>query len=207
MRRLRRVVLLVDPQAGGPPSVLPIVRIIVRPESALDREREAPMRRLGVAVLLAAAVGVVGCGGSTIVKTVTERAERAAPTAPTEREPPRPVSLTRAAHLAADNVRPSEIIIKQSGTANLGPYHFKQGIYRVRFQQWVSSGERNFATEASSLVVQLDRKPAVIDAETVSVFSATQERGSTQVTIPGGHFYVDVSSEDYGVVLRFTPVP
>jgi hypothetical protein len=159
-------------------------------------------------LLVGATLAATGCG-STVSKSASAappQTTAAATTTATEAAPT-PPSLLKAAHLAADNVRPGEIIIKQSGTANRGPYAFRPGVYRVRFQQWTSSGEVDFTTEASSLVVQLDRKPGDIGAETVTVFNATQGSGSNQITVPGGEFYVDVSSEDYGLVLRFTPAP
>jgi hypothetical protein len=158
------------------------------------------------------AAPLVGCGSSgkeTLAAATpnTSTEEVSSPEASTEQkeeaEQHHPRSFVKAVALAGRHRRHGEIVIEAEGEGNHGPHRFLPGIYSVRFQQFTAGQEDiNFSTESSSLVVQLDRKPGEITAETVTVFNVTKGSGSNQITVPGGTFYVNVSA-DHGVVLRF----
>ncbi len=148
-------------------------------------------------LVLACALGIAACGGDTETATVTETESSAAP------EPkPEPVVPS----LGTDRRKPGEIVIVSEGAESHGPRRFRNSIYTVRFEQFAPDQPGlDFRSESSSFVVQLHRKPGVIDSGTVHLFNATLDKGRTQVTIPGGEFYGDVSSADHSYALRFTP--
>ena len=159
-------------------------------------------------VLIACAPLVAGCGGTT-TKTVTEtvtrvetvEVESAAPAAV-----PSAVADGGAPALATAPRRVGQVIFKGEGLASVGPKTFKGGVYMVRFEQWApDEPDLNFRSDASSIVIQLNRKPGKIGADAVTVTNATKKKGKTSVTVPAGRWYADVQA-DHAWAVRFTPI-
>jgi nitrogen fixation protein FixH len=72
--------------------------------------------------------------------------------------------------------------------------------------QWApDEPDLDFRTGSSSIVIQMNRKPGEIGADTVTVTNATKKKGATSVTMGSGSWYADVQA-DHSWAIRFTPV-
>ncbi len=164
------------------------------------------MRKPAFGATMLLCVALMACGGSDEETSNPNGADRPVGS----QEPPEP-ALARPKKapepaLARPKKKPGEIVLNEENAQSLGPFAFPEGIYRVRLQQYAPDMPGlDFRTESSSFVVQLHRQPGKIDAETIHVFNVTKPRAQTNITSPGGKFYVDVSSADHSFVLRFTP--
>lgn len=162
------------------------------------------MRPVALAPVIAiVALTAGGCGSSetatktvTVTKTETVTAATAASAAAGSSSESAQVRKTR---------RAGEIVIEGDNQTSI-PRKFSGGVYRVQWRQWAPENpDLDFRTESSSFMVQLRRKPGVIDGRTVHVINATKEKGSTYVTVPAGRWYIDVGSADHLWSMRFTP--
>src|SRR4051812_22859684 len=65
--------------------------------------------------------------------------------------------------------QPGEVVVQGDGRRNFGPYHFQEGVYTVKFEQFdPHDPNHDFSNPDAvpSFVVSLDRHPDVITAET-----------------------------------------
>ena len=160
---------------------------------ALRSRRLAP-----VAVLAAgAAAGLASCGETHVLtQTVTQQV-----TAP---QPVKDVGSTPG--LLREPPRKGEFVIQgNTSPKSFGPYDFEPGLYTFRFEQYAPQFSGiDFATDASSITVSLNRKPRLNAPDSQLLVNATQKQGDN-VLYSTGKYFVDVTSADYSYVLRFTP--
>jgi hypothetical protein len=147
--------------------------------------------------LALAALG--GCGNERVVTQTVERMV----TAPAE-----PAGTDKAPALLKAPRRPGEILLTgNTSPKSFGPQEFETGIYTFRFEQYAPDlPGLDYATDASSITVSLDRKPRVPAADSVVLINSAQKKGESPIYVTG-KYYVDVTSADQSYALRFTPRP
>ncbi|MFL5884444.1 MAG: hypothetical protein ACJ77M_05190 [Thermoleophilaceae bacterium] len=154
--------------------------------------RVVPPVALGIAV----AAGLGACGSTHVLtQTVTQQV-----TAP---QVPKDVGSTPG--LLRQARRPGEILVQgNTSPKSFGPYDFEPGLYTFRFEQYAPGiSGIDFATDASSITVALNRKPRVSAADSELLVNATQKQGDNNI-YASGKYFVDVTSADYSYVLTFT---
>jgi hypothetical protein len=112
---------------------------------------------------------------------------------------------TRPAISRAPLRRGEVLVTGDTAPKSFGPYDFEPGLYTFRFEQFAPElPGLDFATEASSITVSLDRQPRVTAPDSVLLVNSSQRTGDNQASL-SGKYYVDVNSADHSYVLRFTP--
>lgn len=108
--------------------------------------------------------------------------------------------------LSREPLRAGEVLVSGNTVPkSLGPYNFEPGRYTFRFEQFSPDlPGLDFATDASSITVQLNREPRVAAPDSVLLVNSSQRTGDNQANL-SGRYFVDVTSADYSYVLRFTP--
>jgi hypothetical protein len=131
--------------------------------------------RLG-SVVLAVAIGAVGCGGSGSDDTPSPEAQEVVE--------------------ELQSLREGEIVIKGTSTRAYGPYKLKPGGYVLRFEQEAAGGAK--------LVVALESKPGT-RTRPYAVLVDSAERSGTRPVALSGRLYVRVVSAEGEYELRLIP--
>jgi hypothetical protein len=119
------------------------------------------------------------------------------------------VNLRRDANrLSPKRVCAGEVLLTgDSAPKTLGPVELEAGIYKFQFEQFdPESPGLDFATEASPIAVQLNRKPRTPAADSQLIVNTARRSGENIINV-SGRYYVDVTAADHSYVLRFTPQP